>query len=45
MSQGMARHLNKEIEAALQYARSKGWSVIKSLQAALKNKLTHCPGG
>src|SRR5947208_14644017 len=33
----MARHPNKEIEAALQYARSKGWSVIKSLKG-------HCWG-
>ncbi len=26
----MARHLNKEIEAALKYAREKGWTVITS---------------
>jgi hypothetical protein len=26
----MARHPKKEIEAALEYARSQGWSVIKS---------------
>lgn len=26
----MARHPNKEIEAALRYARELGWSVLKS---------------
>jgi hypothetical protein len=33
----MARHPNKEIEAALKYARSQGWTVIKSLRG-------HCWG-
>ncbi len=33
----MARHPNKEIEAALQYARDRGWTVIKSAKG-------HCWG-
>jgi hypothetical protein len=33
----MARHPNKEIEAALKYAKGKGWSIIKSLKG-------HCWG-
>jgi len=33
----MARHPNKEIQAGLEYAASKGWSVVKS-------KRGHCWG-
>ncbi len=37
----MARHPNKEIEAALQYAKSKGWSIIKSLKGHCWGMKTH----
>ncbi len=40
----MARHPNKEIEAALAYAMSKGWSVIKSAKGHCWG-IIRCPHG
>lgn len=40
----MARHSNKEIEAALDYAREQGWDVIKSLRGHCWGMI-RCPHG
>jgi hypothetical protein len=40
----MPKHPNKEIEAALKYARNKGWTVIKSERGHCWG-LIRCPHG
>jgi len=40
----MSRHPKKEIEAALEYARNKGWTVIKSSKGHCWGMI-RCPHG